>query len=146
MKPLQILLVDDEHFVIRGINSLIDWEGNGFPEPLADHSGEAALALMERQPVDIVDHRCEMAPMDGLGIAAGDQGAGDTNAKSSSSACHSEYAYSARGHSKRCLRLLFKPEMMPRGYPALRGSGGGTGFLNRQQNGRPEDGATSVSV
>ncbi len=112
MKPLQILFVDDEHFVIRGINSLIDWKSNGFTEPLAAHSGEAALALMERQPVDVVITDVKMAPMDGLELLREIKRRG-YKCEVIILSCHSEYALSRAAIQNGACDYLFKPEMMP---------------------------------
>ncbi|TMV51519.1 response regulator [Paenibacillus mesophilus] len=64
--PIKVMLVDDEILVRLGIKSLIDWESHGYEYVGDAPDGRQALALMERDPADIVLTDIVMPHMDGL--------------------------------------------------------------------------------
>jgi len=117
----QVLLVDDEHFVIRGINSCVDWESLGFDLPLEAYSGAQALAIMKEKHVDVVITDIKMAPMDGLQLMKQIKETGNP-CEIIILSCYNDFAYSRAAIQNGAFDYLFKPEMMPEDIQnALRG-------------------------
>lgn len=65
---MNVLIVDDEPIIRIGLKSLVDWEENGFRLVGEAADGEEALALIRRDPVDIVITDIRMPKMDGLAL------------------------------------------------------------------------------
>lgn len=63
---LQVLLVDDEPFILQGLKVLIDWQGEGFEIAGAVANGEEALGFLRNQQVDLLIADIHMPVMTGL--------------------------------------------------------------------------------
>ncbi|WP_124068257.1 response regulator [Clostridium sp. E02] len=63
---LQVLLVDDEPFVVQGLSVLIDWEKIGCRIAGTAANGKEALEFLEKQEADIIIADIKMPVMDGL--------------------------------------------------------------------------------
>lgn len=63
---LKVLLVEDELLARSGMRSLIDWNANGFSLAGEASHGAEALALLEREQIDVVITDIRMPVMDGL--------------------------------------------------------------------------------
>ena len=65
----KMVLVDDEHFVRKGLLYFLDWKSLGF-EIVADfEDGKDALAFLSQNPADVVLTDIGMAELDGLALA-----------------------------------------------------------------------------
>jgi two-component system response regulator YesN len=62
----KVVLVDDEHFVRKGIISLIDWEECGFQVCAEADNGEDALEIIDQVKPDLVITDIRMPVLDGL--------------------------------------------------------------------------------
>ena len=51
---LQVLLVDDEPFILQGLAMLIDWEKEGFTLAGTAANGLEAIAFLEKTQVDLI--------------------------------------------------------------------------------------------
>lgn len=63
---LKVLLVDDEPFILQGLQVLVDWEKEGYEMPLTAANGEEALHILLEQHVDLVISDINMPVMTGL--------------------------------------------------------------------------------
>lgn len=63
---LKVMLVDDEPFILRGLEVLIDWEAEGFSLVKLAESGQEALDFLRENPVDLIFADIKMPVMDGL--------------------------------------------------------------------------------
>ena len=63
---LKVLLVDDEPFILQGLQVLVDWEKEGYEVPLTAANGEEALHILLEQHVDLVISDINMPVMTGL--------------------------------------------------------------------------------
>ena len=63
---LKVLLVDDEPFILRGMEELIDWEQEGFKIVGSASDGEEALHFLKDHDADLVLADIKMPVMDGL--------------------------------------------------------------------------------
>ncbi len=62
----QLLVVDDESIIRRGIRAFIDFEGLGITGFYEAESGEEALVLLEKEPIDLILADISMPKMNGL--------------------------------------------------------------------------------
>lgn len=67
---LKVLLVDDEPFILRGMEELIDWEQEGFKIVGSASDGEEALHFLKDHDADLVLADIKMPVMDGLELCA----------------------------------------------------------------------------
>ena len=65
---LKGLLVDDEPFILQGLQVLVDWEKEGYEMPLTAANGEEALHILLEQHVDLVIADINMPVMTGLAL------------------------------------------------------------------------------
>lgn len=63
---LQVLLVDDEPFILQGLRVLIDWKKEGFEIAGSVSNGQEALDFIRNKKVDLVIADIKMPVMDGL--------------------------------------------------------------------------------
>ncbi|MCM1039509.1 MAG: response regulator [Roseburia sp.] len=63
---LQVLLVDDEPFILQGLRVLIDWEEEGYEIAAALENGEEALSFLKKNQVDLIIADIKMPGMSGL--------------------------------------------------------------------------------
>lgn len=63
---LKVLLVDDEPFILQGLQVLIDWEKEGYEVPRTASNGQEALDILLEQPMDLVIADINMPVMTGL--------------------------------------------------------------------------------
>lgn len=63
---LQVLLVDDEPFILQGLRVLIDWEEEGYEIAAALENGEEAAAFLEKNQVDLIIADIKMPGMTGI--------------------------------------------------------------------------------
>lgn len=68
MRKFTILLTDDEELALQGLEEGVAWEELGFRKPLRSLSREAAIAVLQQQPVDIVLTDIEMPNGSGLDL------------------------------------------------------------------------------
>lgn len=63
---LKVLLVDDEPFILQGLQVLIDWEKEGYDAPETASNGKEALDILTDHQVDLVIADINMPVMTGL--------------------------------------------------------------------------------
>ncbi len=63
---LRVLLVDDEPFILRGMEELIDWKNEGFEIAGTAANGEEALRCLQDNNIDLILADIKMPVMDGL--------------------------------------------------------------------------------
>ena len=63
---LQVLLVDDEPFILQGLAMLIDWEKEGFTLAGTAANGLEAIAFLEKTQVDLIIADIKMPAMTGI--------------------------------------------------------------------------------
>jgi len=63
---LQILLVDDESYVVEDLSIAIPWQELGFDQVHIAYSGMAALEILQQHPIDIVITDINMPQMSGI--------------------------------------------------------------------------------
>lgn len=63
---LKVLLVDDEPFIMQGLQMLIDWEREGYEMPRTASNGQEALEMLEDFPADLIIADINMPVKTGL--------------------------------------------------------------------------------
>lgn len=63
---LQVLLVDDEPFILQGLRVLIDWEEEGYEIAASLENGEEALSFLKKNQVDLIIADIKMPGMTGI--------------------------------------------------------------------------------
>ena len=63
---MKVMLVDDCQLILRGLESILDWEANGFCIVGEALNGKQALNKMENEQVDILLTDIQMPIMDGI--------------------------------------------------------------------------------
>jgi YesN/AraC family two-component response regulator len=63
---LKILLVDDEPFIRKGLNALIDWEAEGYCITGEASNGKNAIQLLRKNQYDLIISDIKMPDMDGI--------------------------------------------------------------------------------
>lgn len=66
----QVLLVDDEEIVCKGLRQFLDWESYGYQVADVAHSVDQALVCLEKQPIDLVITDIRMPARSGLELLA----------------------------------------------------------------------------
>jgi len=67
---IRTLIVDDEPAHVEGLVRHIRWAELGYEPPLSAESGEAALAVLERERVDVLVTDVSMPGMTGIELLA----------------------------------------------------------------------------
>lgn len=62
----KVMIVEDEELILQGIRNIVDWEALGLSVVHMAHDGAEALAMWEKEPVQIVVTDISMPEMDGL--------------------------------------------------------------------------------
>lgn len=66
MTAYQVLIVDDEEIVCRGLTRFVKWEKYDFQVSGTASSGEEALSILEKKPIDLIFMDIRMPQMTGL--------------------------------------------------------------------------------
>lgn len=65
---LKVLLVDDEPFILKGLQVLIDWKKEGFEIVATASNGQEAIELLKKQEVDLIISDINMPLLTGLDL------------------------------------------------------------------------------
>ena len=63
---LKVMLVDDEPYILQGLQVLIDWESGGFEIAATCSNGKEALKYLKENHVDLIISDIRMPEMTGL--------------------------------------------------------------------------------
>ena len=66
MIAMKIMIVEDEENIRDGIRNLVDWNQEGFEEPLLFSSAVEALVFLETETVDVVLTDLYMPVLNGI--------------------------------------------------------------------------------
>lgn len=62
----KVMLIEDEEFILEGLQNILDWEAIGMQVIHTAHNGEEALAKWKQEKADIIVTDISMPVMDGL--------------------------------------------------------------------------------
>ncbi|MEE3494921.1 MAG: response regulator [Butyrivibrio sp.] len=104
---LKVLLVDDEPFILQGLNVLIDWEDYGF-EVYTAQDGKTAYDMISGQGFDLVIADIKMPVMDGIELLKRIREDGNDVSFVILSG-FAEFSYAQEALKHRCSAYILKP-------------------------------------
>lgn len=106
---LKVLLVDDEPFIIQGLQVLIDWEKEGYEPPITASNGQEAYDILLRENIDLVIADINMPIMTGLELLKNIREKGGTNAYFVILSGYAEFSYAQEAIRYDCTDYILKP-------------------------------------
>lgn len=106
---IQVLLVDDEPFIRKGMRVLVDWESCGFEIAGEAQDGEEAIRLMRQIPVDLVFVDMRMPGMSGIELIDRVQEEVSEKIRFVILTGHADFSYARQAISLRVREYILKP-------------------------------------
>ncbi|MDO4292648.1 MAG: response regulator [Eubacteriales bacterium] len=116
---LQVLLVDDEPFILRGLRELIDWREQGFLVAGTAQNGLEALDFLEHNAVDLVLSDIRMPGMSGLELLEKVRDEKKSKAYFAILSGYNDFEYARRAMYNACVDYLLKPVQKEELYALL---------------------------
>lgn len=105
---MKLLIVDDEAAILAGLMNGIQWELLDFEEVLTVRSYEQAVAVFEKNQVDLMLSDIEMTDKSGLDLIAW-VNRNYPNTECIILSCHDEFDFARRAVQLKCLDYVLKP-------------------------------------
>lgn len=106
---LKVMLVDDEPYILQGLQVLIDWEGGGFEIAATCSNGKEALRYLSENHVDLVISDIRMPEMTGLELLETVKREKISDAEFVLLTGYDDFAYTQRAIRNGCLDYILKP-------------------------------------
>ena len=106
---LKVMLVDDEPYILQGLQVLIDWEGGGFEIAATCSNGKEALRYLSENHVDLVISDIRMPEMTGLELLETVKKEKISDAEFVLLTGYDDFAYTQRAIRNGCLDYILKP-------------------------------------
>ena len=106
---LKVMLVDDEPYILQGLQVLIDWEGGGFEIAAKCSNGKEALKFLCENHVDLVISDIRMPEMTGLELLETVKKEKISDAEFVLLTGYDDFAYTQRAIRNGCLDYILKP-------------------------------------
>ena len=106
---LQVLLVDDEPFILQGLSMLIDWEKEGFVIAGTAANGREALAFLEKTKVDLIIADIKMPSMTGIELLEKIRTQHISDAYFIILSGYSDFEYARKAIQYSCMDYILKP-------------------------------------
>ena len=106
---LRVMLVDDEPYILQGLQVLIDWESAGFEIVALCHNGKEALQYLKENDVDLVISDIKMPEMTGLELLEAVKKDHVSGAEFIFLTGYDDFAYTQRAIRNGCLDYILKP-------------------------------------
>ena len=106
---LKVLLVDDEPYILQGLQVLIDWESGGFEIAATCSNGKEALKYLSENHVDLVISDIRMPEMTGLELLETVKKEKISDAEFVLLTGYDDFAYTQRAIRNGCLDYILKP-------------------------------------
>lgn len=106
---LKVMLVDDEPFILQGLEVLIDWEAEGFSLVKLAENGQEALDFLRENPVDLIFADIKMPVMDGLTLLKTVRGEAISDAIFVFLSGYNEFLYAQTALRYGCMDYILKP-------------------------------------
>ncbi|MCR5328054.1 MAG: response regulator [Saccharofermentans sp.] len=106
---LKVMLVDDEPYILQGLQVLIDWEGGGFEIAATCSNGKEALKYLSENHVDLVISDIRMPEMTGLELLETVKREKISDAEFVLLTGYDDFAYTQRAIRNGCLDYILKP-------------------------------------
>lgn len=106
---LQVLLVDDEPFIIQGLSVLIDWNAQGFEIAGTAANGKEALAFLKEHKVDLIIADIKMPEMSGIELLETVKKESISDAYFVILSGYSDFNYTRQAIRYDCMDYILKP-------------------------------------
>ncbi len=106
---LNILIVDDEPFIRKGLAVLIDWEAEGFRIAGEAANGQEAIALLKKGHYDLIIADIRMPVMGGIELIKQTRELGLSDARFVILSGHYEFEYAKEAIRYNCADYILKP-------------------------------------
>lgn len=106
---LNVMLVDDEPFILQGLQVLIDWEAEGFRIVKLAEDGQEALDYLRENKVDLILADIQMPVMDGLTLLERIREEKISDASFVILSGYNEFGYAQRALRCECMDYILKP-------------------------------------
>ncbi|MDY3108604.1 MAG: response regulator, partial [Lachnospiraceae bacterium] len=106
---LKVMLVDDEPFILQGLEVIIDWKAEGFEIVKKAVNGKDALQYLEEHDVDLVITDIRMPEMNGLELLEAIRDQLQKNCYLIILSGYSDFKYAKAAIQYECVDYLLKP-------------------------------------
>ncbi len=106
---LKVMLVDDEPYILQGLQVIIDWESGGFEIAAVCHNGKEALKYLRENSVDLIISDIKMPEMTGLELLETVKKEKISDAEFVLLTGYDDFAYTQRAIRNGCLDYILKP-------------------------------------
>ena len=106
---LKVMLVDDEPYILQGLQVLIDWESGGFEIAQTCSNGKEALKYLKENHVDLVISDIRMPEMTGLELLETVKKEKISDAEFVLLTGYDDFAYTQKAIRNGCLDYILKP-------------------------------------
>lgn len=106
---LKVMLVDDEPFILQGLQILVDWEREGYEIVAAMHNGREALEYLKNNEVDLIISDIQMPIMTGLELLEAIQNTKVSCAKFAILTGYDDFGYAQRAIKNNSIDYILKP-------------------------------------
>ncbi|WP_034449685.1 response regulator transcription factor [Butyrivibrio sp. AE2032] len=106
---LKVMLVDDEPYILQGLQVIIDWEGEGFEIAAVCSNGKEALRYLTENHVDLVISDIRMPEMTGLELLETVKKDKVTDAEFVLLTGYDDFAYTQKAIRYGCCDYILKP-------------------------------------
>ena len=106
---LKVMLVDDEPYILQGLQVLIDWESGGFEITKLCSNGKEALKYLKENDVDLVISDIKMPEMSGLELLETVKKEKISNVELVLLTGYDDFAYTQKAIRNGCLDYILKP-------------------------------------
>lgn len=106
---LNVLLVDDEPFILQGLQMLIDWNRQGYEIVHTASNGQEALEYLRKQDVDLIISDIRMPQMDGLELLELIRKEEISKAYYVVLSGYAEFSYAQKAMQYNCTEYIVKP-------------------------------------
>jgi len=106
---LKVLLVDDEPFILQGLEVLVDWKKEGFEIAGTVHDGREALGFLESNSVDLILADINMPVVSGLELLRSIREEEISNAFFVILSGYADFSYAQKAIKYKCTDYILKP-------------------------------------
>lgn len=106
---LKVMLVDDEPFILQGLQILVDWKAEGFEIVAAMTNGREALDYIKENEVDLIISDIQMPVMTGLELLETIQARKLSDAKFAILTGYDDFSYAQRAIKNNSIDYILKP-------------------------------------
>ena len=106
---LKVLLVDDEPFILQGLQILVEWEKEGYEIVAALSNGKEALDYLRSHEVDLIISDIQMPVMTGLELLETIQKEKISNARFAILTGYDDFSYAQRALKYNSMDYILKP-------------------------------------